>query len=99
MFYAIKHLQQIKVILQNKLTIHRSEISGQPIQCINTPVRSHKQVMQYRERLKLLISMKECANGLPYRSCDEETAHTVVNAHSESEKHVPFSTEQDCNET
>jgi hypothetical protein len=94
MFYAIEHLQHIKVVLQNKLTIRRSEISRQLIECINTPVRSHKQVMQYRERLELLISMKERANGLLYRSCDEETAHNVINAQSESEKHVPFSTEQ-----
>jgi hypothetical protein len=50
--------------------------------------------MQYRERLALLISMEERANGLFYRSCDEETANNVVNAQSESEKHVPFSTEQ-----
>jgi hypothetical protein len=49
--------------------------------------------MLYRERLELLISMKERANGLLYRSCDEETAHNVVNAQSESKKHVPFSTE------
>jgi hypothetical protein len=94
MFYAIEHLQHIKVILQNKLTIRRSEISRQLIECINTPVRSHKQVMQYSERLELLISMKERANGLLYRSCDEKTAHNVIKAQSESEKHVPFSTEQ-----
>ncbi len=50
--------------------------------------------MQYRERLELLISMKERANGLLYLSCDGETAHNVINAQSESEKHFPFSTEQ-----
>jgi hypothetical protein len=50
--------------------------------------------MQYSERLELLISMKERANGLIYRSCDEETAHNVVNEQSESKKHGPFSTEQ-----
>jgi hypothetical protein len=94
MFYASEHLQHIKVILQNKLTISASEISRQLIECINTPVCSQKQVMQYRERLELLISMKERANGLLYRSCDEETAHNVINTQSESEKHVPFSTEQ-----
>jgi hypothetical protein len=54
MFYAIEHLQHIKVILQNKLTIRRSEISQQLIECINTPVRSHKQGMQYRERWNFL---------------------------------------------
>ncbi len=35
MSYAIEHLQHIKVILQNKLTIRRSEISRQLIECIN----------------------------------------------------------------
>ncbi len=34
--------------------------------------------MPYRERLELLISMKERDNGLHYRSCDEETAHNVM---------------------
>ncbi len=93
-FYAIERLQHIKVILQKKLTICRSEISRQLIECINTPVRSQKQVTQYSERLKLLFSMKERANGLFYCSCDEETAHNVVNVQSESKKHVPFSTDQ-----
>jgi hypothetical protein len=48
MFYAIEHLQHIKVILQNKLTIRRSETSRLLIECINTPgpVRSHKQVVR-----------------------------------------------------
>jgi hypothetical protein len=73
-------LQHVNVILQNKLTMCRSEISSQLIECINTPVHSHKQVMQYSEWLELLISMKEHANGLPYSSCDDETAHNVVNA-------------------
>jgi hypothetical protein len=49
---------------------------------------------QYLELPELLISMKERAHGLPYHSCDEETAHNVVNLQSESEKHVPFSMEQ-----
>ncbi len=40
--------------------------------------------------------MKECANGQLYCSCDEETAHNVINTQSESEKHVPFSKEQAC---
>ncbi len=83
MFYAIEHLQHIKVILQNKLTVHRSEISPQLIECFNTPECSQMQVMQYSERLERLIFMKERANGLLYRSCYEETAHNVVNAQSE----------------
>ncbi len=78
MFYAIEHLQHIKVILQSKLTICRSEISRQLIECINTPVRAHKQAMQSSGRLELLISMKERAHGLPYCSCDEETAHNAA---------------------
>ncbi len=89
-----KLLQHIKVILQNKLTICRAEISLQLIKYINTPVHSHKQVMQFHEWQELLISMKESANSLPYQSCNEGTAHNVVNTQSESDKHVPFSTEQ-----
>jgi hypothetical protein len=94
MFYALEHLQHIKVILQNKLTICRSAINQQLIQCTHTPVRSHKQAMTYRERLELLICMKERAQGLPHHYCDEEVAHNVVSAQSESEKTVPFGTEQ-----
>jgi hypothetical protein len=50
--------------------------------------------MQFHEWQELLISMKESANSLPYQSCNEGTAHNVVNTQSESDKHVPFSTEQ-----
>jgi len=38
--------------------------------------------------------MKERANGYKFKSCDEETAINVVNAQTESERQVPFSTEQ-----
>ncbi len=38
--------------------------------------------------------MKERANGYKFKSCDEETAINVVNAQTESEHQVPFSTEQ-----
>jgi hypothetical protein len=55
MFYAIDLLQHCKIVLQNKLLIRRAELSRQLIQCISTPVRSHKQAMLYRERLELLI--------------------------------------------
>jgi hypothetical protein len=50
--------------------------------------------MEYSERLELLLSMKEHANGYKFKSCDEETAINVVNAQTESERQVPFSTEQ-----
>jgi hypothetical protein len=50
--------------------------------------------MEYRKRLELLLSMKERANGYKFKSCDEETAINVVNAQTESERQVPFSTEQ-----
>ncbi len=38
--------------------------------------------------------MKERANGYKFKSCDEETAINVVVAQIESERQVPFSTEQ-----
>jgi hypothetical protein len=60
MFYTIKLLQHIKVILQKTPTICRSEISRQLIECINTLVRSHKQVMQYHERRELLNAEATC---------------------------------------
>ena len=50
--------------------------------------------MEYHERLELLLSMKERANGYKFKSCDEETAINVVNTQTESECQVPFSTEQ-----
>ncbi len=43
--------------------------------------------------------MKERANGYKFKSCDEETAINVVNAQTESERQVPFSTEQACLDT
>jgi hypothetical protein len=41
-----------------------------------------------------MLSMKERANGCKFKSCDEETAINVVNTQTESERQVPFSTEQ-----
>jgi hypothetical protein len=46
--------------------------------------------------LELLLSMKERANGYKFKCCDEETAINVVNTQTESERLVPFSTEQAC---
>jgi hypothetical protein len=41
-----------------------------------------------------LLSMKERANGCKFKSFDEETAINVVNAQTESERQVLFSTDQ-----
>ncbi len=80
--------------LQNKLMLRRTQINKELSDWIAKPVRTHKQEMEYRERLKLLLSMKERANGHKFKSCDEETAINVVNTQTESERQVPFSTEQ-----
>jgi hypothetical protein len=61
--YAVERLQEIKVTLQNKLMLRRTQINKELSDWIAKPVRSHKQVMEYRERLELLLSMKERANG------------------------------------
>ncbi len=84
--------------LQIKLMLRRTQINKELSDWIAKPVRSHnlKQVMEYRERLELLLSMKERANGYKFKSCDEETAINVVNVQTESERQVPFSTEQAC---
>ncbi len=52
--------------------------------------------MEYRKFLELLLtqSMKERANGYNFTSRYDETAINVVNAQTESERQVPFSTEQ-----
>jgi len=92
--YALERLQAIKVALQNKLMLRRTQINKELSDWIAKPVRSHRQVMEYRERLELLLSMKERANGYKFKSCDDETAINVVNAQTESERQVPFSTEQ-----
>ena len=60
--------------------LRRTQINKELSDWIAKPVRSHKQVMEYRERLELLLSMKERANGYKFKSCDEETAINVVNA-------------------
>ena len=72
--YALERLQGIKVTLQNKLMLRRTQINKELSDWIAKPVRSHKQVMEYHERLELLLSMKERANGYKFKSCDEETA-------------------------
>jgi hypothetical protein len=100
--YAVERLQEIKVTLHcrvcrtrfNKLMLRRTQINKELSDWIAKPVRSHKQVIEYCERLELLLSMKERANGYNFKSCDEETAINVVNAQTESERQVPFSTEQ-----
>ena len=92
--YAVERLQEIKVTLQNKLMLRRTQINKELSDWIAKPVRNHRQVMEYRERLELLLSMKERANGYKFKSCDDETAINVVNAQTESERQVPFSTEQ-----
>jgi hypothetical protein len=90
--YAVERLQEIKITLQNKLMLHRTQINKELSDWIAKPVRSHKQVMEYSKRLELLLSMKERANGYKFKFFDEET--NVVNAQTESERQVPFSTEQ-----
>jgi hypothetical protein len=92
--YAVELLQEIKVTLQNKLMLCRTQINKELSYWIAKPVRSHNQVMEYSERLELLLSMKERANGYKFKSCNEETAINVVIAQTESECQVPFSTEQ-----
>ncbi len=84
--HAVERLQEIKVTLQNKLMLRRTQINKELRNWIARPACSHKQVMEYRKLLELLLSMKERANGYKFKSCDEETAINVVNAQTESER-------------
>jgi hypothetical protein len=93
-YYALEWLQHIKVIVQNKLMIRRTAINSEIIAWIAQPLRSNHQVQLFGDRLALLVSMKERAQGLPYRSLDEEIAHSVITSQTESEKETPFPTEQ-----
>ncbi len=88
--HAVERLQEIKVTLQNKLMLRRTQINKELSDWIARPVRSHKQVLEYRDRLELLLSMKERANGYKFKSCDDEVATNVVNAQTESERQVPL---------
>ena len=45
----------------------------------------HKQVIELIERVNLLLSMKERANGAYYLAYDHDTAISIVNSQSESE--------------
>ncbi len=92
--YAVERLQEIKVALQNKLMLRRTQINKELSDWIARPAHSHKQVMEYHERLELLLSMKERANGYKFKPCENEAALNVVNAQTESERQVSFSTEQ-----
>ncbi len=56
--YAVERLQEIKVTLHNKLMLSRTQINKDLSDWIAKPVRSHKQLMEYRKRfLELLLSM------------------------------------------
>ncbi len=66
--YAVERLQGIKITLQNKFMLCRTQINKELSNWIAKPVRSHNQVMEYRERLELLLSMKERANGYKFKS-------------------------------
>jgi hypothetical protein len=72
--------------------LRRTQINKELCDWIAKPVRSHRQIMRYCERLELWLSMKELPNGYKFKSC--ETAINVVNAQTESERQLPFSTEQ-----
>ncbi len=72
--WSLPWLQHIKVIVQNKLMIWRTAINSEIIAWIAQPLRSNHQVQLFGDRLALLVSMKEQAQGLPYHSLDEEIA-------------------------
>ena len=93
-YYAIEWLQHIKVTVQNKLMIRRTAINTEIIAWIAQPLRSNQQVQLFGDRLALLVSMKERAQGLPFRSLDEEIAHSIITSQTETEKETPFPTEQ-----
>ena len=72
--------------------IRRTAINTEIIAWIAQPLRSNQQV---GDRLALLVSMKERAQGLPFRSLeslDEEIAHSIITSQTETEKETPFPT-------
>ncbi len=48
--YAVGRLQEIKVTLHHKLMLSWTQINKELSNWIARPVRSHKQVMEFRER-------------------------------------------------
>jgi hypothetical protein len=46
--YAVERLQEIKITLQNKLMLRRTQINKELSDWIAKPARSHKQVKEYR---------------------------------------------------
>ncbi len=71
----------------------RKNIRGDATQ-METYIDLGSLVYEYKHCLKLLLSMKERANGYKFKSCDKETASDEVNAQTERGHQVPFSTEQ-----
>jgi hypothetical protein len=59
--------------LQNKLMLRRTQIYKELSDWIAKPVRSHKQVMEYRERLELLLSF---GLGAERRSGGDQRLHS-----------------------
>ncbi len=54
--------------MQNKLWMKRVQINKELSDLIAKPLRSHQEVTEPSERLKLLLGMKERANGANYRA-------------------------------
>ena len=72
--------------------IRRTAINTEIIAWIAQPLRSNQQVQLFGDCLALLVSMKERAQGLPFRSLDEEIAHSIITSQTETEKETPYPT-------
>jgi hypothetical protein len=63
--FALESLQKsnFNIVLQNNIMQRRTQINQELSDQIAKPVCLHWQVMEHRQRLELLLGMKECSNG------------------------------------
>ena len=82
--HATERLQRAQIVLQNKLMPKWTQINKDLSNVIAKPLCTHKQIIELIERVNLLLSMKELANGAYYLAYDNDTAINIVTVNSQS---------------
>jgi hypothetical protein len=82
--YAVEQWRDIKIVLQNKLTMIKSKLQTNLATEISKPIRSHKQFVHAREVIESTISMIQIAFGLSFQAEDSMIANNFVTAQLDS---------------
>jgi hypothetical protein len=77
-YYAIKLWRDIKIVLQNKLAKVKSKLQSQLSYELCKPNTNHKHLIEFRDAIKLLLSIIEMEFGLPYKHDDDTKAINLI---------------------